>query len=150
MHIYVDPGEARSRARSVGGFVTFGRFASSHGALLAGASLIFALTLGAAGQALAACGGTTVPTGAHAPSSGSGGVHAGATAPHASGSSGGGTSCSTTAIANPARLAGVHLPGEAPRHVSLAGVHPSTATHGTTNNVHSQIHPTTNRTVPKP
>ena len=33
-------------------------------------SLILALTLGAPSQALAACGGTTVPTGAHAPSTG--------------------------------------------------------------------------------
>ena len=121
------------------GFAAFDPLALSRGALLAGASLILAFTLGAPSQALAACGGTTVPTGAHAPSTGAGGTHAGATAPHVSSSSG--TSCSATASANPTPLAGVHEPGEAPRHVSLAGVH--TWTHSTVNSQHSQVHKTT-------
>jgi hypothetical protein len=121
-----------------GGFAAFGRLAISRGALLAGGSLILALTLGAPSQALAACGGTTVPTGAHAPSTG-GGTHVGATTPHGSSSSG--TSCSATASANPTPLAGVHEPGEAPKHVSLTGVH--TLTHGTINSEHSQVHKTT-------
>jgi hypothetical protein len=121
------------------GFAAFDPLALSRGALLAGASLILAFTLGAPSQALAACGGTTVPTGAHAPSTGAGGTHAGATAPHVSSSSG--TSCSATASANPTPLAGVHEPGEAPKHASLGGVH--TWTHSTVNSQHSQVHKTT-------
>jgi hypothetical protein len=122
------------------GFAAFDRLAISRGALLAGGSLILALTLGAPSQALAACGGTTVPTGAHAPSTGNGGTHTGATTPHASSSSG--TSCSATASANPTPLAGVHEPGEASKHASLSGVH--TWTHSTVNSQHSQVHRTTN------
>jgi hypothetical protein len=121
------------------GFAAFDRVAMSRGALLAGGSLILALTLGAPSQALAACGGTTVPTGAHAPSAGTGGSHSGATTPHGSSSSG--TSCSATASANPTPLAGVHEPGEAPKHASLGGVH--TWTHSTINSQHSQVHKTT-------
>jgi hypothetical protein len=121
------------------GFAAFERPAISRGALLAGGSLILALTLGAPSQALAACGGTTVPTGAHAPSAGTGGSHSGATTPHGSSSSG--TSCSATASANPTPIAGVHEPGEASRHVSLAGVH--TWSHGTVNSQHPQVHKTT-------
>jgi hypothetical protein len=121
------------------GFAAFDPLALSRGALLAGASLILAFTLGAPSQALAACGGTTVPTGAHAPSTGAGGTHAGATAPHVSSSSG--TSCSATASANSTPLAGVHEPGEAPKHASLGGVH--TWTHSTVNSQHSQVHKTT-------
>jgi hypothetical protein len=120
-------------------FAAFDRLAISRGALLAGGSLILALTLGAPAQALAACGGTTVPTGAHAPSTGNAGTHTGATTPHVSSSSG--TSCSTTASANPTPLAGVHEPGEAPKHASLGGVH--TRTHNTVNSQHSQVRRTT-------
>jgi hypothetical protein len=126
-----------------GGFAAFDRLAISRGALLAGGSLILALTLGAPSQALAACGGTAVPTGAHAPSSGAGGTHVGATTPHVSSSSG--SSCSATATANPTPLAGVHEPGEAPRHASLGGVH--TWSHGTLNSQHSQVHATTNTKI---
>jgi hypothetical protein len=119
-------------------FAAFDRLAISRGALLAGGSLILALTLGAPSQALAACGGTTAPTGTHAPS-GNGGTHTGATTPHGSSS---GTSCSSTATTNPTPLAGVHEPGEAPKHASLSGVH--TWTHSTTNTgEHSQVHKTT-------
>jgi hypothetical protein len=143
MHIDVGP----EGVRSVGGFITFDRLARSRGALLAGASLVLTLTLGTPGQAVAACGGTSVPTGAHAPSAGGGGLHSGPTTPHGSSSSGG-TSCPTTASANPAPLAGVHAPGEAPRHVSLGGVH--TWTRSTINSGHSQVHSTINRTLPKP
>ncbi len=121
------------------GFAAFDRLAISRGALLAGASLILVLTLGAPSQALAACGGTAVPTGAHAASTGAGGTHAGATAPHVSSSSG--TSCSATASANPTPLAGVHEPGEAPKHASQGGVH--TWTHSTVKSQHSQVHKTT-------
>jgi hypothetical protein len=116
--------------------VRFDRLATPRGALLAGASLIFALTLGAPNLALAACGGTSVPTGAHAPSGG-GGTHVGATTPHVSS---GGSSCSAKASANPTPLAGVHEPGEAPKHVSLTGVH--TLTHNTIN-TNSQVHKVT-------
>jgi len=146
MHMDVGSRGVRCGARSVGGFAAFDRPALSRGALLAGASLILALTLGAPSQALAACGGTTVPTGAHAPSSGAGGTHTGATAPHVSGSSG--SSCWTTASANPTPLAGVHGPSEAARHVSLAGVH--TWTHSTVNSQHSQVHSTTSGSQIKP
>jgi hypothetical protein len=145
MHIDGRGGTA-SGARSVG---TIYRLANSPGALLAGASLLAAFALGAPGQVLAACG-TTIPTGAHAPSSGSAGVHSGATTPHVSGSSGGG-SCPTSVSAKPTPLAGVHEPGEAPGHVSLAGVH--TLTHSTSNtnaSGHLQPHPaTSNLTPPK-
>jgi hypothetical protein len=124
------------------GFAAFDRLALSRGALLAGGSLILALTLGAPSQALAACGGATVTTGAHAASTGTGGTHAGATTPHGSSSSG--SSCSATASANPTPLAGVHEPGEAPKHASLGGVH--TLTHSTINSQHSQAHRTTSGT----
>jgi hypothetical protein len=146
MHIDVSPRALHFGVRSVGRFVTIGGLASSRRALLAGASLILALALGAPDQAIAACG-TTMPTGAHAPSSGAGGVHAGATTPHVSSSSGG-TSCSTTTSGNPTPLAGVHEPGEAPRHVRLAVVHPPTL--NTSISSHSPVRPTTNRTLPKP
>jgi hypothetical protein len=63
-----------------------------------------------------------MPTSAHVPSTGGGGVHSGATAPHVSGPSGG-SSCPTAVSPKPTPLAGVHEPGEAPGHVSLAGVH---------------------------
>jgi hypothetical protein len=149
MHIYVVPGEACSSARSVCGFVSFGRFASSHGALLAGATLILALAFGAPGQALAACG-TTMPTGAHAPSSGAGGTHSGATAPHVSGPSGG-SSCPTKVSAKPTPLAGVHEPGEAPRRASLAGVHTwAHNTSNTSNGGHLPHPPAPNVALPKP
>lgn len=147
MHTDVGPGGHASGARSVGKI--FDRLASPRGALLAGASLILALTLGAPGQALAACG-TTMPTGAHAPSSGGAGVHSGATTPHVSGPSGG-SSCPTTVSAKPTPLAGVHEPGEAPRHVSLAGVHTwAHNTSNTNNGGHLQPHPASNLTLPKP
>jgi len=147
MQIDVGPGGSASGARSVGRI--FNRLANSRGALLAGASLILALTLGAPGQALAACG-TTIPTGAHAPSSGGGGVHSGATTPHVSGPSGG-SSCPTTVSAKPTPLAGVHEPGDAPRHVSLASVHTwAHNTSNTSNSGHLQPHPASNVILPKP
>jgi hypothetical protein len=114
-----------------------------------GASLLATLALGAPAQALAACG-TTMPAGAHAPSTGGGGMHSGASTPHASGPPGG-SSCPTTVSAKPTPLAGVHEPGEAPRHVSLAGVHPLTHNTSNTNNSgHLQPHPAPNVTLPKP
>jgi hypothetical protein len=116
--------------------------------LLAGASVLAAFALGAPGQALAACG-TTMPTGAHAPSAGGGGVHSGATTPHVSGPSGG-SSCPTIVSAKPTPLAGVHEPGEAPRHVSLVGVHPPTHNTSSTNKAHSQVRPASNVGPPKP
>jgi hypothetical protein len=128
------------------GFAASDRLAISRGALLAGGPLILALMLGAPSPALAACGGTTVSTGAHAPSSGGGGVHTGATAPHGSSSSG--TSCSAAASANPTRLAGVHEPGEAPRHVSSTGVH--AWTHSATNSQHAQVRPAASASQIKP
>jgi hypothetical protein len=146
MHIDVSSRAVHFGARSVGGLVTFGGLASSRCAFLAGASVILALALGAPAQAIAACG-TTMPTGAHGPSSGAGSAHAGATTPHVSSSSGG-ASCSTTASGNPTPFAGVHEPGEAPKHVRLAVVHPSTLS--MSNSSHSPVHPTTNRTLPKP
>jgi hypothetical protein len=142
MHIDVSPPAHDFGARSVG----FGGPQRSRYGLLAGASLILALALGAPGQARAACG-TTMPTGAHAPSSSAGGVHSGATAPHGSSSSGG-TSCPTTASDSPTPLAGVHEPGEAPGHVRLAVVHPSTL--NTSNSGHSLVRPAANGTVLKP
>jgi len=146
MHIKVGPGGTATGARSVGRIC---RLANSRGAFLAGASLLAALALVAPGQALAACG-TTIPTGAHAPSSGSAGVHSGATTPHVSGSSGG-SSCPTTVSAKPTPLAGVHEPGEAPRHASLAGVHTwAHNTSNTNNSGHMQPHPTPNVTLAKP
>jgi len=146
MHIKVGPGGTATGARSVGRIC---RLANSRGAFLAGVSLLAALALVAPGQALAACG-TTIPTGAHAPSSGSAGVHSGATTPHVSGSSGG-SSCPTTVSAKPTPLAGVHEPGEAPRHASLAGVHTwAHNTSNTNNSGHMQPHPTPNVTLPKP
>lgn len=146
MHIDVGPGGAASGARSVGRI--FNRLATSRAALLAGAPLLAAFALGTPGQALAACG-TTIPTGAHAPSSGGGGVHSGATTPHVSGPSGG-SSCPTTVSAKPTPLAGVHEPGEAPRHASLAGVHTWAHNTSNTNSGHLQPHPTSNVTQPKP
>jgi len=146
MHIKVGPGGTATGARSVGRIC---RLANSRGAFLAGVSLLAALALVAPGQALAACG-TTIPTGAHAPSSGSAGVHSGATTPHVSGSSGS-SSCPTTVSAKPTPLAGVHEPGEAPRHASLAGVHTwAHNTSNTNNSGHMQPHPTPNVTLPKP
>ena len=144
--MHIDVGGSASGARSVGRIY---RLANSRGALLAGASLLAALALGAPSQALAACG-TTMRTGAHAPSSGSAGVHSGATTPHVSGPSGG-SSCPTSVSAKPTPLAGVHEPGEAPGHVSLAGVH--TLAHSTSNtnaNGHLQPHPASNVALPKP
>jgi len=144
--MHIDVGGSASGARSVGRIC---RLANSRGAFLAGVSLLAALALVAPGQALAACG-TTIPTGAHAPSSGSAGVHSGATTPHVSGSSGG-SSCPTTVSAKPTPLAGVHEPGEAPRHASLAGVHTwAHNTSNTNNSGHMQPHPTPNVTLPKP
>jgi hypothetical protein len=139
-------GGTTSGPRSIG---RTSRLANSRGALLASASLIVALALGAPGQALAACGTRIPTTGAHAPSSGGGGVHTGATAPHVSGSSGG-SFCPTTVSAKPSPLAGVHEPGEAPRHVSLAGVHASRHSTSNTDNGHLQPHPASNVTLPKP
>ena len=140
-------GRTSSGARSVG---TICRLANSRGALLAGASLLAAFALGA-GQALAACGTTIPTTGAHAPSTGSAGVHSGATTPRASGPSAG-SSCPTTVSAKPTPLAGVHEPGEAPRHVSLAGVHTLTRRTSNTNaSGHLQPHPaSSNLPAPKP
>jgi hypothetical protein len=144
--MHIDVGGSASGARSVGRIY---RLASSRGALLVGASLLAALALGAPSQALAACG-TTMPTGAHAPSAGGGGVHSGATTPHVSGPSGG-SSCPTAVSAKPTPLAGVHEPGEAPGHVSLAGVHTlAHSTSNTNNSGHLQRHPTPGVTLPKP
>ena len=135
MHADVGPGETASGARSVGSIY---RLANSRSAFLAGASLLAAFALGAPGQAFAACG-TTIPTGAHAPSTGGGGVHTGATTPHVSGPSSG-SSCPTTVSAKPTPLAGVHEPGEAPGHVRLAGVH--TLPHNASNTNNSgHLHP---------
>jgi hypothetical protein len=145
MHIDGPRGTA-SGARSVGRI--FDRLANSRGALLAGASLLAALALGAPGQAIAACG-TTIPTGAHAPTSGGGGVHSGATTPHVSGPSGG-SSCPTTVSAKPTPLAGVHSPDEAPRHASLAGVHTSAHNASNTNSGHLQPPHASSVTQPKP
>jgi hypothetical protein len=146
MHIDGRGGTA-SGAHSVD---TIYRLANSRGALLAGASLIAAFVVGGPGQALAACGTTIPTTGAHAPSAGGGGVHSGATTPHVSGPSGG-SSCPTTVSAKPTPLAGVHEPGEAPGHVSLAGVHPPTHnTSSRNNNGHSQVRPASNVGLPKP
>ena len=146
MHIDGRGGTA-SGAHSVD---TIYRLANSRGALLAGASLLAAFAIGASSQALAACGTTTPTTGAHAPSTGSAGVHSGATTPHVSAPSGG-SSCPTTVSAKPTPLAGVHEPGEAPRHVSLAGVHTSAhSTTNTNNSGHLQPRPASNLTLPKP
>ena len=147
--MHIDVGGSASGALSVGRI--FDRLANSRGALLAGASLLAAFALGAPGRALAACGTTIPTTGAHAPSTGAAGVHTGATTPHVSAPSGG-TSCPTTVSAKPTPLAGVHEPGEAPGHVSLAGVH--TLTHSTSNtnaSGHLQPHPaSSNLAAPKP
>ncbi len=99
--------------------------------LLASASLIAVLTLGAPGQALAACGGTHLSAGGggggvHNPSSG-GGVHTGVSAPHASGGSGG---CPNVVMGN-----GIHAPTPSIGHVDLAGVHP--LTHNSGNGAHT-------------
>ena len=145
MHIDVGPGGTATGARSVGRIC---RLANSRGALLAGASLLAAFALAAPSEALAACG-TTIPTGAHAPSTGSAGVHSGATTPHVSGPSGG-SSCSTSVSAKPTPLAGVHEPGEAPGHVSLAGVHTWTHSTSNTNNGHLHPRPASNVALPKP
>jgi hypothetical protein len=146
MHIDVGPGETASGARSVGRIY---RLTNSHGALLAGASLLAAFALGAPGQAFAACGTTIPTTGAHAPSTGGGGVHTGASTPHVSGPSGG-SSCPTTVSAKPTPLAGVHEPGEAPGHVSLAGVHPLAHNASNTNSGHLPSRPASNTALPKP
>jgi hypothetical protein len=146
MHIDLGPGETACGPRSVGGIVS--GVANSRGALLMGASLLAAFALSAPDQALATCG-TTIPTGAHAPSASGGSVHAGATTPHVSGPSGG-SSCPTAVSAKPTPLAGVHEPGEAPRHASLARVH--TLAHGTSNTTasgHLQPRPASNGTAPK-
>ncbi len=145
--MHIDVGGSASGARSVGRIY---RLANSRGALLAGASLIAAFALGTPGQALAACG-TTIPTGAHAPSTGDAGVHSGATTPHVSAPSGGGSSCPTTVSAKPTPLAGVHEPGEAPRHVSLAGVHTWAHNTSNTNNSGHLPHPpaSNNAALPK-
>ncbi len=143
--MHIDVGGNASGARSVGRIY---RLANSRGALLAGASLLAAFALGASDQALAACN-TTIPTGAHAPSSGGGGVHSGATTPHVSGPSGG-SSCPTSVSAKPTPLAGVHEPGEVPGHVSLAGVHTLAHNTSNTNSGHLQPHPAPNVALPKP
>ncbi len=145
--MHIDVGVSASGALSVGRI--FNRLANSRGALLVGASLLAAFALGAPGQALAACGTTIPTTGAHAPTTGSAGVHSGATTPHVSGPSGG-SSCPTTVSAKPTPLAGVHEPGEAPGHVSLAGVH--TWAHNTSNtnaSGHLLPRPTSSGTAPK-
>ena len=141
MHID-GPGETASGARSVGR-----RLARSRGALLM-ASLVAAFALCAPGQALADCGTTIPTTGVHAPSTG-GGVHTGATTPHVSGPSGG-SSCPASVGAKPTPLAGVHEPGEAPGHVSLAGVHTWTHSTTNTNNGHLPPPPASNVALPKP
>jgi hypothetical protein len=145
MHIDRRGGTA-SGARSVRRIC---RLANSRVALVAGASLIAAFAFGAPGLALAACGTGIPTTGAHAPSAGSGGVHSGTTAPHVSAPSGG-SSCPTTVIAKPTPLAGVHEPGEAPRHMSLAGVHTLHHSTSNTNNGHLPRRPAANGTLPKP
>ena len=123
------------------GIAAFDRLAISRGALLGGASLVLALTLGVPSYALAGC--ATASTGTHAPSTATG-THTGATTSHGSGSSG--ISCSVTKSATTTSLAGVHEPGEAPKHASLGGVH--TWTHSTINN-NSQVHKTTTGTTIK-
>jgi hypothetical protein len=145
MHIDVGPGETASGARSVGRIY---RRANSRSAFLAGASLLAAFVLSAPGQAFAACG-TTIPTGAHAPSTGAAGVHTGASTPHVSGPSGG-SSCPTAVSAKPTPLAGVHEPGEATGHVSLARVHPLAHNTSNTNSGHLPSRPASNTALPKP
>jgi hypothetical protein len=116
--------------RGSAAFVACGSIAT----LLAGASLIVVLTLGAPGQALAACGATHLSTGGgeggvHT-ASGAGGVHTGLSAPHASSGSSG---CPNVVSGN-----GIHAPTATSSigHVDLAGVHTSTRNSGSGTHTH--------------
>jgi hypothetical protein len=109
-------------------------------AILAGVPLIAALALCAPDRALAACG--TIATGgvAHAPPSGGGSVHSGATAPHVS-SGGGGSSCAAGAGGKGIQT-GTITGGKL---AALEGVHTWThntgngTTHNTGNGTHTRV-----------
>jgi hypothetical protein len=134
-------GGATSAAR-IGGRsgAIFNTIARSRTSLLACASLIAVLTLGAQGQALAACGTITTGGGAHAAPSGGGSVHSGASAPHVSTGSGGGGGCASGNGGTGTKV-GTVTGGK----IALAGVHTGNGTtrntgNGTTRNTGSGTH----------
>jgi hypothetical protein len=137
MQIDLDCGRTATGAQNVARFVAiFGHMANSRGVLLAGASLIAALALGAPGPAFAACPGTTTGSSSAKPPSTATGVKTGTTS-SGSGSSGV-SSCgvSTNTKTVTTGLSGGSLAGVHGVTNSLAGVNRSTkTTTKTANNV---------------